>query len=380
MANADVIVVGLGAMGAAAIDHLAGRGVSVLGIERFENPHALGSSGGDTRLIRKAYFEHPDYVPLLERAYANWRALETDTGESLLHGTGTVYLGYPDGELIAGSLRSASTHGIALEEIGPASLAREFPQFHCPPGYVALYEPEAGFLLSERAVAAQVARARSRGARVAAGERVLDWQADGRGVRVITDRGHHQAGGLVLAAGSWSGDLVDCPGLELRVTRQPMFWVRPPYATPFGYGRSPCWVVQRPDRPGLFYGIPDLPAGMASRPGVKLAHHAPGEVADPEAPRRPADLREFEALLDAVTPFLPGLAGPLGGAHVCTYTLSDDTHFVIDVHPRHPNVVIACGFSGHGFKFSSVVGEVLADLAITGESPLPVAFLKLARR
>jgi len=200
----DVIVAGLGAMGSATADHLAGRGAAVLGIDPWPVPHANGSSGGDTRLIRKAYFEHPDYVPLLQRAYANWRDLEAAAGERLLFQTGTVYVGDPAGELLAGSRHAAAAHGLELEDLDDEELARRFPQLRRPAGYAAAFEPEAGFLLCERAVAAQAARAVARGAKLHGDERVLRWCEDGGGVEVTTDRARYRAGALVLTVGAWT--------------------------------------------------------------------------------------------------------------------------------------------------------------------------------
>lgn len=374
MEHYDVIVSGLGAMGSAALDHLSRRGVRVLGIEPWGIPHSRGSSGGDTRLIRKAYFEHPDYVPLLERAYGNWRALEADTGESLLHTVGALYLGRPDSELVAGSRRSAREHGLALERVNEDELRRDYPRFCCPEGYVALLEPEAGFVLCERAVRAQVTRALKAGAALA-GERVLAWHAVAGGVRVTTDQRRYSAGSLVITAGSWSGSLLADLGLTLRVTRQPLFWLLPARPGDFELGRSPCWAVQRPDAPGLFYGFPALPGAMATQLGVKLAHHHPGEDADPDEARRPASGSELDAVLAAMAPFVGDLSGPMTGSRVCLYTSTTDGHFVVDVHPHHPNVVIGCGFSGHGFKFAPVMGEALADLALEGSCQLPIGFL-----
>lgn len=375
MQTFDVIVAGLGAMGSAALDHLSGRGVRVLGIEPFGIPHGHGSSGGETRLIRKAYFEHPDYVPLLQRAYANWRALEADTGDSLLHTVGVLYLGEPDGELVAGSARSAADHRLALERVDEPVLARDFPGFRCPQGYVALWEEEAGFLLCERAVRAHVARGLHRGARIATGERVLDWRAHADGVEVTTDRRRYAAGTLVLTAGSWSSRLLPGLDLPLRVTRQPLFWLQPARPEAFALGRMPCWAVQRTDAPGLFYGFPALPGQLSAQLGVKVAHHTPGDLADPEVERVPATHSECQAVLDAMTPFVPGLEGPMTASKVCLYTSTADGHFLVDLHPGHHNVVVACGFSGHGFKFASAMGEVLADLALEGRSEAPIGFL-----
>jgi sarcosine oxidase len=372
----EVIVAGLGAMGSAALDHLAGRGISALGLDPYPVPHDHGSSGGDTRLIRQAYFEHPDYVPLLRRAYQNWRDLEADTGERLLHQTGTVYLGPPDGELIAGSRLAAERHGVALDVLGGDELVERFPGFRCPDGYQALFEPDAGFLLCERAIHAQVKRARRRGAQIVSGERLLNWRSEGGAIEVTTNRDRYTAGALVLTLGAWSGELLGDLGLRLRVTRQPLFWLQPDDPEAFALGNRPCWAVERPDAPGLFYGLPALPGGLGTRPGVKVAHHAPGEETRADDPRRPAEPRELQAVLAALAACVPGLQGPATHSHVCLYTNSADGHFVVDLHPRHDNVVFGCGFSGHGFKFASVVGEVLADLALGGATGQPAQFLR----
>lgn len=376
--SVDVIVAGLGAMGSAVLDHLSARGVRVLGIDPNGIGHGFGSSGGETRLIRKAYFEHPDYVPLLERAYQQWRALEDDTGARLLHPTGTLYLGLLERDLIAGSRRAAAIHGLDLETVSDEDLARRFPQFRRPDGYQAAFEPEAGFLLSERAVRAHVGRALNRGAEVVIGERLQRWQAHAGSVDVVTERRRYRASTLVLALGSWTAAL--CPGLDLglTVTRQPLFWVWPRRPREFALGRLPCWAIEHAEVPGLLYGFPALPASFGATPGVKLGHHHPGEAVTPDAPRRPAEVSELEPLLEVLRAFMPDLAGACTGATVCAYTNSPDGHFIIDRHPEHANVVLACGFSGHGFKFASVLGEALADLALAGASALPIGFL--ARR
>jgi len=373
----DVIVAGLGAMGSAAFDQLARRGVRVLGIEPHGVPHGHGSSGGDTRLIRKAYFEHPDYVPLLERAYDNWRSLEADSGRQLLFETGTLYLGEPDGDLINGSRTSAGNHAVALQEVDDAALRERFPQFQRPPGYAALFEPEAGFLLSEQAVRAQVARGLDHGGALAGGERVVDWQAGAANVTVNTDRERYQAGTLILCAGAWSSRLLEELELPLTVTRQVLFWLQPPPTARFDLGNVPCWAVQRADAPGLFYGFPTLPGTLTAQLGVKVAQHHPGEHQDPDAVRAPPRRDELDHLLTALAPFVPGLQGPMTGSRTCLYTMSRDQHFIVDRHPAHGNVILACGFSGHGFKFASVIGEALADLALTGASSLPVGFLRI---
>jgi sarcosine oxidase len=376
MRGYDVIVVGLGAMGAATLRELASRGARTLGIERFEIAHGHGSSAGDTRLIRLAYFEHADYVPLLRRAYRLWRELEEHAGQSLLFETGTLYLGTPDSELLAGSQHAAREHGLVLEHLDHAALRARAPEFRLLEGYAAAFEPEAGFVLCERALRSMADQATVHGAVICQGERVLAWEPVSGGVAVTTDRDRYRADALVLTAGSWSAALLGSLGVPLTVTRQPLFWIEPGVDA-FDLGQSPCWAIQRPDRPGLFYGFPRLSVELAPTPGVKLAHHCPGEPTQPDAPRRPAGHDELDELLEAVAPFLPRIAGPRRADRVCLYTLSADGHFVLDRHPEHAQVVFGCGFSGHGFKFAPVIGEALADLALSGRSALPVEFLRL---
>lgn len=200
------------------------------------------------------------------------------------------------------------------------------------------------------------------------------WQADGSGLTVTTHRSRYRTAALVITVGSWSAGLLRSPGLELRVTRQLLFWVPAsgPGAPPSG---GACWAVQRPDKAGLFYGFPPLPPLDSVRAGIKIAHHAPGEPADPDGERRPAEPAEFASLTRSLAPFLPELSGPPSASHVCLYTSTPDGHFVVDRHPQEPRVVFGCGFSGHGFKFAPVIGEALADLALAGSSTLPIGFL-----
>jgi glycine/D-amino acid oxidase-like deaminating enzyme len=278
---------------------------------------------------------------------------------------------------VAGSRRAAAAHGLPLELLDAATLAREFPAFRCPDGHVALFEADAGFLLCERAVRTQVAQALTHGAALAVGERVISWSAASAGVEVVTSRARYQAGALVLAAGAWSAGLLGDLAVPLTVTRQVQFWIQPRNIGDFALGGSPCWALQPPAESGLFYGLPALPGHLATQLGMKLAHHSPGEITDPDAPRRPAEAREMEALLAAVGPYLDLQAPMWVGSRVCLYTLSRDGHFVLDVHPQHGRVAFACGFSGHGFKFAPVMGEALADLALEGRSALPIAFLGL---
>ena len=375
----DVIVVGLGSMGSAACWHLARRGARVLGLEQFNIPHALGSHHGASRMIRLAYFEHRDYVALLLRAYELWDLLERDSGVKLLHITGGLYLGRPDSELIAGSIRAARDHALPHEVLDRAAIAARFPQFDVPDDAIGVHETRAGFLLPEAAVAAHADQAMRRGAVLHGCEPVTAWDASGDSVSVRTDRATYRAGHLVFAGGAWSGRLVRDLGVDLKVTRQTLGWFWPRETAPFSLGRFPVWAVD-PSRGdgyrGIYYGFPMMP----DTPGVKIAHHWPTpDGVDPDTVERRPLPGDEAALREGLQRWLPAADGPLLSLQVCLYTNSPDGHFIIDRHPAHPPVTVACGFSGHGFKFASVVGEALADLATTGRSDLPIGFLGLGR-
>ncbi|MBI5852152.1 MAG: N-methyl-L-tryptophan oxidase [Planctomycetes bacterium] len=381
-ATFDVIVAGVGAMGAAACSALAQRGARVLGIERFDVPHPFGSSGGQTRLIRKAYYEHPDYVPLLERAYAAWHELEARTRTALLFQTGLVCAGPPDGVLVTGMRRAAQAHRLELATLAREELTARVPALRVPSGFDVLFEAQGGFLLCERAVAAFAHDALEHGAVLRARERIVRWDVTGDGVHVFTDKDHYRAARLVITAGPWSARFLAERGLRLRVTRQCVGWVRPQRPALFAYGAFPCFLIDddTPGASGCWYGFPSLPSAVFAGPsGLKVGYHAPGPVVDPDALDRALRAAEEARIHDGLTRFLPEADGPLLAAQVCMYTNSDDGHFVVDRHPSYPPVVFACGFSGHGFKFAPVIGEALADLALDGGSSLPIGFLSLAR-
>jgi len=370
----DVIVVGVGAMGSSACCHLACRGVAVLGLEQFDIPHSLGSSHGASRMIRMAYYEHPDYVPLLRRAYELWEALEQSTGQKLLHLTGGLYMGPPQGGLVAGSLRAAREHGLEHELLDAGAMARRFPMFRVPEGWAGLYEPRAGFLLPERVVAAQAETALRAGAELHGREPVIEWESQANGITVRTPRAEYRADRLIFCGGAWSTRLLNAPGVTLRVTRQVMGWVWPRRPEAFSLSGFPVWAIDRPDG-SLYYGFPMMPGSEA--PGLKVAWHGPGAETDPDRVVRDEQPGDEQSFRPALTQYLPDADGPLLALRTCLYTNSPDHHFIIDRHPQHENVTIACGFSGHGFKFASVIGEMLADLAMEGKTSLPAEFLRL---
>src|SRR5262245_44200624 len=370
----DAIVLGLGAMGAAAAMHLARRGCRVLGLEQFDLPDRRGSSHGFSRMIRLCYYEHPDYVPLLQRSYELWREIESASGQRLMHITGGLYMGPEGCEAVAGSLRTARERGLPHELLSHAAIAHRFPQFHLPGDHVGLFEPSAGFLIPERSVAAHAAAALRSGAELRAHEAALEWHAEERGVRVRTARVEYSGARLVITAGPWAGRVMSGLGVPLTVTRQVMAGVWPRRPELFALGGFPCWAL---DSPGgsIHYGFPM----HDEAPGLKIALHRRGEVTDPDALIRDSLPGDEDTVRPALCRTLPDADGPLLALRACMYTNSLDSHFIIDRHPSAPNTVIACGFSGHGFKFAPVVGEVLADLALDGRTRHPVAFLGLTR-
>ncbi len=374
----DVIVIGLGAMGAAALDQLARRGARVLGLEQFGIPHDMGSSGGDTRLIRKAYFEHPDYVPLLERAYANWSDLETRSGEQVLHRTGAVYVGWPDCQLIAGSLASARLHSVACEVLSQRDVATRWPPLRVPDRHRALHEPDAGFVLAGKSIRLLCESALRHGAQARAAEPVLEWRETDSSVEVTTRVATYRAAQLVIAVGGWTSTLLPLLPTHLALTRQALFWLWPRHVERFELDRFPCWAAQLDGYEGLFYGFPILPARIGGQLGLKIAHHMRGPPTE-AGKLAPVDAAEFDPVRAALAPLFGEDLGPVVATKACMYTSTPDQHFVVDRYPDSERVIVACGFSGHGFKFASVMGEALADLSIEGRTDLPIDFLRLDR-
>jgi sarcosine oxidase len=331
-------------------------------------------------MIRMCYYEHPDYVPLLRRAYELWRELETTSGERVLHVTGGLYMGRPDSEAVAGSQRAAVEHGLPHEMLSRGELGRRYPQFVVPEDFVGMVEPAAGWLPPEQAVAAAARLAVERGAMIRTGERVVEWGADSSEVMVRTEVGEYRARRLIIAAGAWAGKVVRDLGVPITATRQVLGWFRPRTPGMFAAGVLPVWAMQSTEEFGgdLFYGFPMSGEGVLGQ-GFKLARHAPGVVADPDNLDRAARAEDEQDIRPFLSRFIPEASGELMETRVCMYENSPDQHFIIDRHPKHENVIVAAGFSGHGFKFASVVGEVLADLAMDGATRHPIGFLGLSR-
>ena len=376
----DVIVVGLGAMGGAALRELARRGCSALGIEQFDVAHDRGSSHGQTRLIRRSYFEHPDYVPLVDRSFEAWAELERvslSAGASdrkLFERCGLLLAGSPEGEIISGVRRAASEHRLSIETVEPRDLRKRFPGFAVTDGMEVLFEPDAGFLHVERCVRAQVEQAVALGAELVTGRRVEQWSADGTGVTVRTDKGDFVASRLVLCAGAWTGQLLNRALLRsatllrsaalppLVVQRRVVLWFAMS-DTVYSMKRG-CPAFGFEALGGFFYGFPSLDGAR-----IKVGEHTGDDVvADPDQIRRELLPDDDARIRSFVRAHLPRIE-PIPVDHsVCMYTMTPDQHFVIDRLPDMPNVVFAAGFSGHGFKFAPVVGSLLADLVTGGDS------------
>ncbi len=373
MPSFDVIVLGLGGMGSAAAFHLARRGRRVLGLDQFAPAHARGSSHGQTRIIRTAYYEHPGYVPLVRRAFALWYELEQLTGKALLLPAECLGLGPPTGEVVTGVCQSAAEHGLKIETLTGPEVAYRFPAFRPPDDFVGVVEHQAGILLVEECVKAHLDAAKQFGAELHYDEPALEWKASASGVEVRTDKATYSAAKLVVTAGAWATRLLADVGVPFRVLRQVMHWFAPNDPSLVRRDRFPVYLVESPT--GAYYGMP-----MIDPRGHKAARHfGASELPSPDAVDwnvHPEDVAGGTAF---VQKYLSAVAGPCTHSQICMYTATPDKHFVIDIHPKYPNVAVAAGFSGHGFKFSPTVGEILADLAEKSVTNHPIELFRATR-
>ena len=371
----DAIVIGLGGMGTATAFNLARRRQRVLGLEQHDLLHELGSSHGLTRIIRLAYHEDPSYVPLLRRSYELWHELEAIAGETLLVTTGSLEGGPEDGPTFRGALEAAELHDLPHEVLTAGQLRRRYP------GYAGfddsthlVWQPDGGFLLAERTMLAHVNAAISHGADLRFREPVRSWEATGEGgVRVVTQNGAYEADRLVISAGAWARRLI--PRLETLAVpeRQVLAWLQPTRPELFEPDRFPVFVVDVPE--GTYYGFP-----VHDVPGFKIGkYHHLGEPIDPDDTDRAARAEDEEVLRAFATRYFPDGAGPTVMLKACIFTNSPDEHFIIDRLPELPQVSVAAGFSGHGYKFCSVVGEIMADLAMRGETGHDIGLFRLDR-
>lgn len=368
----DFIVIGAGGVGSAAMFHLARRGAKVLGLDRFPPGHHQGSSHGRTRIIRQAYYEHPDYVPLLFRAYELWAELGDRIGRPLLHEIGLLQAGPAGSPVLAGVRRSADAHRLHVDQLSAGELMRRFPGFEVPGVWMGLFEPKAGYLDVEACVVAHIEEARRFGAELRTGITVRQWHHAADGFDVHTDAGDFHARGLIVAAGPWSRELLKQLAIPLVVRRKVQYWY--PAGQEYRAERN-CPAFLFDTSQGIFYGLPQIGSDE-----LKVAEHSGGLlVDDPLTVDRspdPAGNGRVEAFLET---YLPGVRRELLHHSVCMYTLTPDEHFVVDRHPADPRIAFAAGLSGHGFKFTCVLGEALADWALNGVTDLPIGFLSANR-
>ena len=369
----EVIVVGLGAMGSSTAYHLAQRGLRVLGLDRYQPPHNFGSSHGLTRIIREAYFEDPLYVPLVQRAYELWAELEKQSGRQLLLKTGGLMIGPPDGALVSGASRSAELHQLEHEILNSTNLQQKFPMFQIEDNPMAVWEPRAGILFPERAIQTHLDLAGGLGVHLRFNDPVRKWEPFGKGVRVFTDTNSYTAKHLVLSPGAWMNSLLPETKLPLTVERQVLYWFKPvSHPEMFRPDQFPIFIRQYA-RDHFFYGFPDL------GDGVKVAFHHEGRQVDPDAISQEVDAQQIAEMRRVLSEYLPDANGELLSTAVCKYTNTPDEHFILDYHPEFPQVVVASPCSGHGFKFSPVIGEMIAGMVQGKQPPFNLDLFKIAR-
>jgi sarcosine oxidase len=370
----DVIVAGVGGMGAAACWQLARRGVRVLGLERFDIPHAMGSSHAVNRIIRLAYFEHTSYVPLLRRAYQLWREAEQLAGEQLLYVTGSLDIGKPDGDVVQGALASCREHALFHELLDAAAVNRRYPGYQLSGDYGAVYQPDGGFVASERAIVHHVWMAQAQGAEIRAREPMLSWEPTaGGGVRVKTARATYEAGQLILSTGAWIGEHVPALKMTAVPERQVLGWFQPKRPELYKLGAFP--VSNFKSSVGHFYQFP-----VWHVPGFKIGlYHHLGEKGAADTLSREPTAADEAALRRGVERYFPEANGALMGLRACLFTNTPDEHFVVDRLPSTPQVVVASPCSGHGYKFASVMGEILADLATNTTPKFDLELFRLGR-
>jgi sarcosine oxidase len=369
----DAMVIGVGGVGSAALYHLARRGIRVLGLDRFPPGHDQGSSHGETRIIRQAYFEHVDYVPLLLRAYQLWEELEQATAQKLFHQVGLLQVGPAEGAVIAGVMASAEQHRLPVERLSAQEIHSRFPGFFVPENCVGAFEPKAGFLRVEACVQAHAREAVRAGAELITNEAVLSWSACGTGFQVLTNQQTYHCERLIISPGPWAAALLSDLRFPFEVRRKHLYWYTPQTGFYAADKHSPTFLYDLPH--GVFYGFPAIDAQ-----GVKVAEHSGGVVVkDPLTDSRAFDPADCQRVRDFLDHHLPQVLTQRNRHGECYYTMTPDEHFIVDQHPQQANLAFVAGLSGHGFKFTSVLGEILADLAISGATPHPVSFLSAHR-
>jgi sarcosine oxidase len=372
MSHFDVVVCGLGITGSAAIHALASREARVVGFDRFAPGHDRGSSHGETRVIRRGYFEHPSYVPLVERAYARWHEIEVQAKRQLLHVTGIIEVGPPEGVLMRGTLAAMAAHNVPHVELSAAEMMHRFPALRIPQDYIGAFQADGGYLETEPSLEALAALARARGADIRRGETIRAIEPTTRGVRVVTDHGAVEANTAIVSLGPWLKALMPDLAAPLRVTRQVLAWFSPRDPDAVGSGKLPVFLME--SRHGIHYGFP------LRNSGLKVAkHHHADEAVDPETYDRTVSAADEAMIRAALAEHLPAVNGPLLQSKTCLYTRTPDDDFIIDRLPAAPQIIIASPCSGHGFKFAPAVGDILADLALAGTTGSDISRFALSR-
>ena len=372
MAIYDAVVLGIGGVGSAALCHLASRGAKVLGIDQFQPPHDRGSSHGQTRIIRQAYFEHPDYTPLLLESYRLWSELEKQVQRQLYHEVGVLQVGPAEGEVVPGVLQAAEQHGLQVEQLKASEIERRWSGLRVPKHLTGVLEKRAGYLRLEECVKSHLAVAEQKGAELICSAKVNGWQ-DSDPIRIDTDQGDVLTKKLIVTVGAWANEMLAEIGVEFEVRRKSLFWYETEADCYLAEKGFPGFLFELPA--GVFYGFPQI-----DEQGLKLADHAGGWVVDdPVKLDRKIDTKERRLTEEFLSDYFPFVGKVCTRHEVCMYTMSPDGHFVVDRYPQCKNICFAAGLSGHGFKFASVLGKALADLALEDGTSLPIEFLSLDR-
>jgi sarcosine oxidase len=380
----DLIVIGAGAVGSAALRAASEAGARVLAIERYTPANPRGSSHGLSRIFRHAYFEHPDYVPLLRHSTARFDSLERESGASLLHRCGMLVIGPHDSELVHGSLDSARRWELHVEGLDTAALRSRFPWFAIPDDASGAFERDAGIVRPEATVSASIRVASARGAELRTTSRARRVAEDLTGVTVETDDGIERASAAIVAAGPWTPTLLPELVPLLAVTRQVQAWLAPSDGT--DASGMPCWLFDRGPGQRAIYGLaPDplppgaIPDAIAPSRYPKVAFHGSADVVDPDLGAPQVGKADIERLRIAYGAIAPALAGTLAAAATCLYTMSPDGHFLVGTRYGCRRTYFAAGLSGHGFKLAPALGDALCDLALRGRTDLPIEFLSPRR-
>jgi len=376
----DVIVIGIGAMGSATVYQLSKiPNLKILGIDQFSPPHIYGSSHGETRIIRQIYFEHPNYVPLVKKSYPMWKELENEAKTQLFVNSGGIYIGEEGYRLMNGLKLTAKEHNFEINIMKSNEIMEKFPAFRVPEKMVGIYDPTAGILFPEKCIEAFISGAENRGAVFNFGEKVLDIKSDTTHEKVITNKGIYNAKKVIITAGAYVTVLLKDLQLPLKVEKKKIFWMEPvkEFAQNFTVEKMPIFLIEDEETKIQLYGFPNV-LGT----GVKSAMHVNkgDNIQDVYKIDRTIDDNDVEEFKSRISAYLPNVFGKLNKSSVCMYTMTPDEHFIIDFIPKNKRIILASPCSGHGFKFSIIIGEILKDLAIKGESEFDLSLFSLNRK